>query len=435
MSDLQKRPRFRSTGRTQLFSAAALIGVLLVTGVVVSVDQAANSSGNIRAFCVNKKTEKVSFRKTCKANEKRFSYAKSGKSAYQTWLDLGNSGTEQDFINSLKGSNGSAVRSFATSCYQKLMDAESAGYLWTNSSDRSRFERMTGCTVSEIDINPFSYLLPSQPIQIVDADFIGLWGGAGGGEGITPDFSYEFGGGGALYEVKYRNDSDLLLCGTADSVVLESPVSGKSYILGDLFTSSLESILSLSFGVGNLASGELSGEEEIQVGDYYLNFSTWVERIPQSSVSTFVLDSITYGSERTPVDSSNFTLSISPSQSTKISGLGEFDVSSLPQEFSFSSTEALGIQRLHFVLEGNSFSESFRFEGYEQLSIGVDYCLDGRGSYYYSDWQDGLHNADVSPFNYKVNIPRPTGDSVSIVRKREFLIQEGFIRFVNALGL
>lgn len=29
-----------------------------------------------------------------------------GKSAYQTWLDLGNTGTEQDFINSLKGAKG-----------------------------------------------------------------------------------------------------------------------------------------------------------------------------------------------------------------------------------------------------------------------------------------------------------------------------------------
>ena len=30
----------------------------------------------------------------------------AGKSAYQTWLDLGNTGTEQDFINSLKGAKG-----------------------------------------------------------------------------------------------------------------------------------------------------------------------------------------------------------------------------------------------------------------------------------------------------------------------------------------
>ena len=30
----------------------------------------------------------------------------SGKSAYETWLDLGNVGTEQDFIDSLKGEQG-----------------------------------------------------------------------------------------------------------------------------------------------------------------------------------------------------------------------------------------------------------------------------------------------------------------------------------------
>ena len=28
-----------------------------------------------------------------------------GKSAYQTWLDLGNTGTEADFIKSLKAKN------------------------------------------------------------------------------------------------------------------------------------------------------------------------------------------------------------------------------------------------------------------------------------------------------------------------------------------
>lgn len=31
---------------------------------------------------------------------------KDGKSAYQTWLDNGNKGTEQDFLNSLKGTKG-----------------------------------------------------------------------------------------------------------------------------------------------------------------------------------------------------------------------------------------------------------------------------------------------------------------------------------------
>lgn len=32
--------------------------------------------------------------------------SKDGKSAYEIWLELGNSGTEQDFINSLKGDKG-----------------------------------------------------------------------------------------------------------------------------------------------------------------------------------------------------------------------------------------------------------------------------------------------------------------------------------------
>lgn len=40
-----------------------------------------------------------------------------GKSAYQTWLDLGNSGTEQDFINSLKAPSAAPVKRAATSVF------------------------------------------------------------------------------------------------------------------------------------------------------------------------------------------------------------------------------------------------------------------------------------------------------------------------------
>lgn len=45
-----------------------------------------------------------------------------GKSAYQTWLDLGNSGTEQDFINSLKAPSATPVKRAATSVFVDLND-------------------------------------------------------------------------------------------------------------------------------------------------------------------------------------------------------------------------------------------------------------------------------------------------------------------------
>lgn len=34
---------------------------------------------------------------------------KPGKSAYQIWLDKGNTGTEEDFLNTLKGPPGASV--------------------------------------------------------------------------------------------------------------------------------------------------------------------------------------------------------------------------------------------------------------------------------------------------------------------------------------
>ena len=45
-----------------------------------------------------------------------------GKSAYQIWLDLGNSGTEQDFINSLKAPSAAPVKRAATSVFVDLND-------------------------------------------------------------------------------------------------------------------------------------------------------------------------------------------------------------------------------------------------------------------------------------------------------------------------
>lgn len=45
-----------------------------------------------------------------------------GKSAYQTWLDLGNNGTEQDFINSLKAPSAAPVKRAATSVFVDLND-------------------------------------------------------------------------------------------------------------------------------------------------------------------------------------------------------------------------------------------------------------------------------------------------------------------------
>lgn len=45
-----------------------------------------------------------------------------GKSAYQIWLDLGNSGTEQDFINSLKAPSATPVKRAATSVFVDLND-------------------------------------------------------------------------------------------------------------------------------------------------------------------------------------------------------------------------------------------------------------------------------------------------------------------------
>lgn len=47
-----------------------------------------------------------------------------GKSAYQIWLDLGNSGTEQDFINSLKAPSVAPTKRAATSLFVDMNDSK-----------------------------------------------------------------------------------------------------------------------------------------------------------------------------------------------------------------------------------------------------------------------------------------------------------------------
>ncbi|WP_425659398.1 hypothetical protein [Tenacibaculum ascidiaceicola] len=66
-----------------------------------------------------------------------------GKSAYQTWLDAGNTGTKADFITSLKGDTGATGANGADgvdgkSAYQTWLDA---GNTWNQSRFYYFFKR------------------------------------------------------------------------------------------------------------------------------------------------------------------------------------------------------------------------------------------------------------------------------------------------------
>jgi len=143
------------TRRPALLVALSVLGTLLVSGAVVTaVDSQATSTS--KSICVDKKTQELKLRKNCRANENFFASAevltKSGMSAYDTWLELGNKGSKQQFLNSLigpGGSSGSNTQSYmdSLSCDRKVQSVNGAN--WHIKSERVSFEQRTGCEVRD----------------------------------------------------------------------------------------------------------------------------------------------------------------------------------------------------------------------------------------------------------------------------------------------
>jgi hypothetical protein len=109
---------------------------------------------------VDKKTQELKLRKNCRANENFFASAevltKGGMSAYDTWLELGNKGTKQQFLNSLIGPGGSSGSSSAINplaamnCLGAVFHAENQlGRLRVNKADWEFIERQTGCDLEK----------------------------------------------------------------------------------------------------------------------------------------------------------------------------------------------------------------------------------------------------------------------------------------------
>jgi hypothetical protein len=77
-----------------------------------------------------------------------------GKSAYQTWLELGNTGTEADFIASLQGSDGTdgADGTIGKSAYQTWLELGNTG------TEADFIASLQGSDGAQIDDNAVSLL-------------------------------------------------------------------------------------------------------------------------------------------------------------------------------------------------------------------------------------------------------------------------------------
>lgn len=196
------------TRRPVFIVTLSVFATLIVAGAVMSVvDSQAKSTS--KSICVNKKTQELKLRKNCRANEVFFISAevivKGGNSAYDTWLELGNKGTKQQFLNSLigpGGSSGTNTQSYmdSVSCDQKIQSLNVAN--WHVKSERASFEQRTGCRVRDSN-GAFAW----QSHKILGHPYISSWefieplvGGAGGGALWDSTMGYS-----AKYKVKVEN--------------------------------------------------------------------------------------------------------------------------------------------------------------------------------------------------------------------------------------
>lgn len=147
--------------KLRTISRAALRWVALSTILAVSLTyiavSASDASSTSVKVCVNKSSKAVFYKKTCSKHEFALQIGPSvaGLSAYEIWVKAGNTGTESDFLHSLKGADGSNSYSdnswnIGTNCSQKLALALSAGQKLAFKSIRNNFESTTGCIVEKI---------------------------------------------------------------------------------------------------------------------------------------------------------------------------------------------------------------------------------------------------------------------------------------------
>lgn len=99
-----------------------------------------------------------------------------GKSAYQTWLDAGNSGTEADFITSLKGDTGVAGQDATLSGAgdPNVAITGVAGQVYTDTASGILYKTSDGTTWSVVDSDTQDLSLSGNTISLVDGGSVDI---------------------------------------------------------------------------------------------------------------------------------------------------------------------------------------------------------------------------------------------------------------------
>lgn len=245
---------------------AALTSALLLGGALALPAISAGSSKTI-AGCVNNKTQALRIVAKCVKGETKVTWNVQGEQGLQGEPGLqGLQGLQGiQGLPGAAGSNGTSAVNLATNCYQWLMQAQNAGYIWNKVADRSRFESLTGCRVRDININPYAQVpnaISGAVANVTSSKLLALGGNSGEGDLDSPGPA----GFSALgfYEITAEKPAGHILCSPNGNSgfqrVFVSPVDGKTYVQASINGNHLRSRTDIAVGSGLPAPTNVTGE-------------------------------------------------------------------------------------------------------------------------------------------------------------------------------
>jgi len=232
-------------------SISILAAVGLLIGVSFAIPALSATTASTISGCVNKKDGSLRIARTCTSKEVKISW--NARGAQGRTGATGPAGAKGP--TGPTGPTGPAGISFASNCYQHLLQAEASGYLWSIPSDVSSFESMTGCSVREIDLNPNSQIpgfYPDFAPQVLRAELLGVHEYGGEGDPSEPAFVVE---ASSIYSVTLTKPTGMEVCSLRPSSrVFESPDNGTTYVLGRTAGSQRGVKTDLAIGWGPVAN-------------------------------------------------------------------------------------------------------------------------------------------------------------------------------------
>lgn len=359
------------------FNVAAIaifaLGVGLIAGPAISASQS-----NVINACVNKSTGLLRIAKKCTKAEKPLSWNKQGLPGEQGLPGMpGQTGSTFNYGLSPIGS---------LNCFQKVIQADNSGFIWNKNVDRAKFESQTGCTVSDVDLNPNSQLASFyrdwEQAQVVSSKILALEFTSGG---------ETTGNGQALYEVTVNNPTERALCSTSTGYrpslarsaalnrVFENPTTGKTYAIGQITTNQFRTKSLITVGLGE-PTDIVTWYENEDNQPFYVSgnedatfvFESMVRSMPKNSTATLKLVSVLDGAgEEWNFSTSNAEVTISGGALARVERIEDEDGYLAVYQISTNELENGESDLTMRLTQG----DDFELQAYQSFSVGVSNCF------------------------------------------------------------